>query len=76
MIGINYKAYRTSKPQILVLRFARYAKYIGYYTKDIYEREKGMFARYAKYIGYYTVWHLGDNYSRFARYAKYIGYYT
>ena len=35
--------------------FARYAKYIGYYTGYISETTDGVFARYAKYIGYYTL---------------------
>ena len=34
--------------------FARYAKYIGYYTPMGEDRDGSEFARYAKYIGYYT----------------------
>ena len=34
--------------------FARYAKYIGYYTQSNGVIVPGVFARYAKYIGYYT----------------------
>ena len=56
--------------------FARYAKYIGYYTKKYCWPIPFEFARYAKYIGYYTVAELVALEARFARYAKYIGYYT
>ena len=36
------------------MKFARYAKYIGYYTPYFTVEIPSTFARYAKYIGYYT----------------------
>ena len=57
-------------------KFARYAKYIGYYTDKGKVLNVYSFARYAKYIGYYTKEYTLCNNGLFARYAKYIGYYT
>ena len=50
-------AYRTSRPQILDLRFARYAKYDNYYTIAKWAENAKGFARYAKYDNYYTKEH-------------------
>lgn len=50
MNGIKYEAYRTSRPQILDLRFARYAKYCWYYTRMVIAKHGWEVARHANIL--------------------------
>ena len=67
---------RTGNNKKALIKFARYVKYSGQYTKAFVRDAPNEFARYVKYSGQYTEKINAGLDVMFARYVKYSGQYT